>query len=111
MNHVIKLTRQGPISIVVLEDKEFGNTFTQEFINGLLETFEILDQDPGVKVIIIHGYDNYFCCGGTKEELIGLHEGIGKKEGEGKVRFTDSGFCDLFLRCEVPVIAACRGMH
>ncbi|MDQ1350640.1 MAG: polyketide biosynthesis enoyl-CoA hydratase PksI [Acidobacteriota bacterium] len=106
---VVKFSKQGNIGIVALEEKEHRNTFTHRFIYGLKDTFETIGRDPEVKVVVLHGYDNYFCCGGTKEELIQLYESAGKEEGKGKVAFTDLNFHDLLLRCEVPVIAAMQG--
>jgi polyketide biosynthesis enoyl-CoA hydratase PksI len=109
MENVIKLTKQGPIAVVVMEEREYGNTFTRRFILGLLDAFKMIGQDHRIKVVIVRGYDNYFCCGGTKEELITLHKGAGKGESRDQAKFTEFGLHDLFLRCEVPVIGALQG--
>jgi polyketide biosynthesis enoyl-CoA hydratase PksI len=101
MSEVVKLFKEGSIGIVVLEEREYKNTFSTPLINGLMNCFEALQQMPDIKVIVVHGYDNYFCCGGTKEELIGILEE--------KLQFTDLNFYDLLLRCEVPVISAMQG--
>jgi polyketide biosynthesis enoyl-CoA hydratase PksI len=106
-NSVVKLSTEKHIAVAALEEREYGNTFTERFVLGLKGAFARIRETPGIKVVIVHGYDNYFCCGGTKEELRGLYEGYANI-GE-KVRFTDSGFHDLFLCCEVPVIAAMQG--
>jgi polyketide biosynthesis enoyl-CoA hydratase PksI len=106
-DNVIKLKKEGAIAVIAMEEREYGNTFTQRFITGLKGAFAKIRGDAEIKVIIVHGYDNYFCCGGTKEELRELYEGyanIGKK-----VSFTDAGFHDLFLQSELPVIAAMQG--
>ncbi len=108
MSNVIKLSVVNNIGYVSMEDREYKNTFSVQFVSGLKETFSYIAQDPQIKVVIIHGYDNYFSCGGTKEELIGLYEGIGKT-GPEKVQFDDLKFHDLLLKCEVPVIAAMQG--
>ncbi|UCH94133.1 MAG: enoyl-CoA hydratase/isomerase family protein [Candidatus Aminicenantes bacterium] len=109
-NHkVIKLSKQGLIAVVTMEEREYGNTFTPRFIKGMMEAFAALTRDTAIKVVLVHGCDNYFCCGGTKEELITLHKGAGKEEDQQQVKFTDTGFHDLFLRCELPVIAALQG--
>jgi polyketide biosynthesis enoyl-CoA hydratase PksI len=109
MEKVIKFHKQDNIGMVALEEREYANTFTHRFIQGLMETFALIDQDQEIKVVVLHGYDNYFCCGGTKEELLALHESAGKKEGQGKIRFSDLNFYDLLLRCQVPVISAMQG--
>jgi polyketide biosynthesis enoyl-CoA hydratase PksI len=86
---------------VVLEEREYKNTFSKPLINGLMNTFEAIQQMADIKVVVVYGYDNYFCCGGTKEELIGILEE--------KLQFTDLNFYDLLLQSEVPVISAMQG--
>lgn len=111
MEDVVKLSKEGHTAIVTLEEREYKNTFTLRLVNGLKEIFEkTIPQDPEIKVVIVQGYDQYFCCGGTKEGLLELTEGTGKEAGDAKARrFTDLNFHDLLLRCEVPVIAAMSG--
>jgi len=102
MNRVVQLNYQeDAIACVIMEDREYRNTFSLRLIEGLREAFERIRTDGQAKVVVVHGYDNYFCCGGTKEELIGILEG--------KVQFTDMNFHDIFLQCDVPVIAAMQG--
>jgi len=108
-DQVIRLIRQDGVAVVIMEEKEFSNTFTHRFIKGMLAVFETIAGSPEIKAVVVHGFDNYFCCGGTKEELLSLQEGMGKEAGQGQVKFTDAGFHDLFIRCEVPVIAAMQG--
>jgi polyketide biosynthesis enoyl-CoA hydratase PksI len=106
-NYPVKLRKESHIAVVMLEEKEYKNTFTSRFIQGIKNAFASLRQEKEIKVVIVHGYDNYFCCGGTREELMQLQESYEK--GCQTVQFTDSGFHDVFLRCEVPVIAALQG--
>jgi len=101
MSEVVKLFKEGRIGIVVLEEREYKNTFSKPLINGLMNTFEAIGRMADISVVVVHGYDNYFCCGGTKEELIDILEQ--------KLQFTDLNFYDLLLRCEVPVISAMQG--
>lgn len=105
---VIFLTVENHVATVSMEEREHKNTFTERFMTGMLDTFERLEKDPSVKVVVLKGYDNYFCCGGTKDELLQLHEGMGK-EGDDRVQFTDGQFHDILLRCSVPVVAAMQG--
>src|SRR5690606_32652185 len=76
-------------------------TFTAGVIEGLERAFVAIAERKDLKVVVLHGYDNYFCCGGTKEELLGIHEG--------RIAFSDRPFYELPLRCELPVIAAMQG--
>ncbi len=102
MNDVVRLTvTPEHIALVELDDRASGNTFTQSLIEGLMKTFDRIRGDLSLKVVIVHGYGNYFCCGGTKEELIGILDGV--------VQFSDVPFYDLLLQCDLPVIAAMQG--
>jgi polyketide biosynthesis enoyl-CoA hydratase PksI len=107
---VATLRREGEsVAVVAMEEREHKNTFTLRLINGLKEAMAAVRSDSSFKVVVVHGFDNYFCCGGTKEELLDLSGGVNKEAGEGRVQFTDLNFHDLFLGCEIPVIAAMQG--
>lgn len=84
---------------VTLEDRHNRNMFSKEIVQGLLKIFNTLPSDA--KVVVIHGYENYFCCGGTQEELIQI--------AEGELTFADLAFYRLLLDCELPTIAAMQG--
>lgn len=102
MSEVVKLTYpEKSIAVVSMEDRDYRNTFSPALIHGLSEVFEQIQNDFTTKVVVIHGYGNYFCCGGTKEELLNLFEG--------KARFDDLKFYRLLLDCKVPTIAAMQG--
>jgi polyketide biosynthesis enoyl-CoA hydratase PksI len=89
------------IAVIKMEDKKNKNMFSQEIIDGLNSAFSQIEKDQDIKCVIIHGYDNYFSCGGTKEEITRIHKG--------EITFVDLNFYDLMLRCKVPVIAAVNG--
>lgn len=104
---VIKLYEKDAIAYISMEEKQYKNTFTQDFVDGLLKAFDDIAHSDYIKCVVVHGYDNYFSCGGTKEELTGLYNsyaGIGKT-----ITFSDTDFYKLFLKCSVPVIAAMQG--
>lgn len=101
MSSVVTLTMEKGIATVQLLDRESRNTFSHAFIQGLIETFQALNTHDEIKVVVIHGFDNYFCCGGTQEELLSLQSG--------KTTFTDLGFYRLLLDCPIPTIAAMQG--
>lgn len=108
MEDVIKVSVRNHIAYVCMEDRQYRNTFSIQFVEGLKKVFKEIDGNPEVKVVIVHGYDNYFSCGGTQEELLGLYAGVAKT-GEEKVQFNDLNFHDILLKCKVPVIAAMQG--
>ncbi|MBV7338438.1 enoyl-CoA hydratase/isomerase family protein [Chloroflexi bacterium TSY] len=102
MTQVVTLTYPEPtIALVEMADRTYRNTFSQPLIEGLLHTFEAIQQNPDVKVVVIHGYDNYFCCGGTQEELLNIFEG--------KIKFNVLPFYRILLDCEIPTISAMQG--
>ncbi|MET3210644.1 UNVERIFIED_CONTAM: polyketide biosynthesis enoyl-CoA hydratase PksI [Paenibacillus sp. PvR008] len=86
---------------VTLQDREQKNTFTEGLVRGLIEAFEEIAANERCKAVILTGYGNYFCSGGTMEGLLAIHEGRG--------RFTDANVYALALECKVPVIAAMQG--
>lgn len=99
---VVRLAyEEDVIARVTMEDREARNTFSLRLISGLVQAFDQIRSDGRAKAVIVQGYENYFCCGGTKEELVGIQEG--------KVQFTDLAFHDLLLQCPVPVISAMHG--
>ncbi|MUL34710.1 polyketide synthase [Priestia megaterium] len=86
---------------VTMQDRVHKNTFSKELVQGLIEAFQMIKANSTYKVVILTGYDNYFCSGGTQEGLLAIHEGRGK--------FTDVNVYALALECEIPVIAAMQG--
>jgi polyketide biosynthesis enoyl-CoA hydratase PksI len=102
MSAVVEISRPEPgVAVVKIEDREARNTFSLAVMEGLFEVFGEIRNSAETRVVVIHGYDNYFCCGGTREELMKLH----RRE----VDFTDFPFYRLLLDCEVPTISAMQG--
>lgn len=108
MSSTVTLTRQGAVGVVAMEDRQSKNTFSPAFVKDLKQAFDAVARTPDLRVVVVHGFDNYFCCGGTKEELVGLVEGVQSQDTRG-VSLDGLLFYDLFLRCELPVIAAMQG--
>lgn len=102
MTKVVTLTYPEPtIAVVEMADRAARNTFSHALMEGLMHTFESIQRNNEIKVVVIHGYENYFCCGGTQEELLKIFEG--------KITFADLSFYRLLLDCEVPTISAMQG--
>ncbi len=102
MEQIVSLKELGDDIIqITLEDKASRNTFSTELVKNIIKAFELIKERGHYKVVIITGYDNYFCCGGTKEELFKIY----KKE----MGFNDLAFFTYPLECEVPVISAMQG--
>lgn len=92
---------EGGIAVVAMEDRASKNRFSPEFIEGIEAVFAEIDAREEARAVVIHGYDSYFCCGGTREELLLISSG--------EAKFTDFPFFDVLLRCKVPVVAAMQG--
>lgn len=100
MNNIVTVTYPQPeIALVAMEDRTARNTFSNELTDGLIKAFGSFH--PETKVVIIHGYENYFCCGGTQEELLSLCRG--------EITFEELAFYRLLLDCQLPTISAMQG--
>lgn len=92
----------GCIALVRMEDRQNRNMFTEGIILGLLYAFKEIKRRESIKAIIVTGYDNVFCMGGTREQLMGI--------ADRKSKFTDIPFLYRgFLDADVPVISAVQG--
>ncbi len=96
------------IATLTLNRPERLNALTFEVYAELRDTFRALDQEPGVRAVVLTGAGRGFCSGGDVEDIIGALFGRGPKELLEFTRMT----CDLVLairRCRRPVIAALNG--
>lgn len=89
------------IAVVVMQDRKDKNTFSPPFIEDLNFQFDRIRKNRQLKVVVIHGVDNIFCAGGTRDELLGILEG--------RITFNDLNFYRVLLDCELPTIAAMQG--
>lgn len=102
MEQVVTLTELGDdIVQITMQDRAARNTFSRPLIKGLLEVFEKIKNNQTYKVVILTGYDNYFSCGGTKEELFKIY----RKE----LSFNELDFFTYPMTLDIPVIAAMQG--
>jgi polyketide biosynthesis enoyl-CoA hydratase PksI len=102
MEPVVTISRPSPgVAVVEMADRASRNTFSKALIRDLIAAFEALRGDDGVHAIVAHGYDSYFCVGGTQEELLDF--------ADRRVQFDYLPLFRLFLDAEVPVIAAMQG--
>lgn len=102
MGQVVKISKLGNgIVQIKMEDRDSKNTFSTGLVEGISNAFKEIKNDPDAKVVILTGYDNYFCCGGTKKELFAIYN----KE----ITFSVFKFFVEPLMCELPVISAMQG--
>jgi polyketide biosynthesis enoyl-CoA hydratase PksI len=92
------------VALIVMADRANKNTFTGEFANGLAEAFGEAGSDERYKVVVLTGYGNYFCSGGTRDALLDIQAG--------KSTFLTTSGPNLYtlpLDCPIPVISAMQG--
>ena len=99
---VVQLVELGNgVVQITMRDEESCNSFSPGIIEGLHKCFGAVDENKSYKAVVLTGYGNYFCSGGTKEELIRIY----RRE----LKFNDLDFFRVALDCEIPVIAAMQG--
>lgn len=99
---VIDLREIEPgIVLITMQDKVHKNTFSHDFVVGMVQAFEHIRNNSTYKVAILTGYDTYFASGGTQEGLLAIHDG--------EAEFSDVNIYSLPLMCSIPVIAAMQG--
>ena len=101
VNEVVTIRLHDAIAVVELADRASKNTFSRRLVDGMVAAFEKIPTLAQVKVVMVHGYDNYFCCGGTQQELIELSER--------QYDFTEIDIYRRLLDCPLPTIAAMNG--
>jgi enoyl-CoA hydratase/carnithine racemase len=96
------------VATITLNRPERLNALTFEVYAELRDAFEALDQEPGVRAVVITGAGRAFCSGGDVEDIIGA---LFARDAAGLREFTRMT-CDLIRnirRCRRPVIAALNG--
>ncbi len=100
--NAVKYEIKNDIAIVTMNDRESKNMFTTNLHLGLLNAFMKIEQNTDIKAVVLTGYDNIFCMGGTREQLDNISN-----------RLTDCSDTEFayrgLLECRVPVIAAIQG--
>ncbi|WP_103865513.1 SDR family NAD(P)-dependent oxidoreductase [Aquimarina sp. I32.4] len=92
----------GVVALVKMQSRESKNMFTLDLIKSLQKTFLDLRENKNLKAVVLTGYDNIFCMGGSQEAL----QDIASKKG----RFTDFPFLYRgLLEFDIPVITAMQG--
>ncbi len=96
------------VATITLHRPERLNALTFEVYSELGDAFHALDEEPGVRAIVLTGAGRAFCSGGDVEDIIGALFAMDSAGLRGFTKMT----CDLILnirRCRRPVIAALNG--
>lgn len=92
------------IALVTLDRPEARNAFNARMLADLLEVFDRIDADDGVRCVILTGAGKVFCAGAD------LEEGFGVGGGEGEAFRDRGGQVSLRIRaCHKPVIGVING--
>jgi polyketide biosynthesis enoyl-CoA hydratase PksI len=106
VNAVVTVTEPAPgVAQVTMEDTAHKNTFTMDLLTGLGRAFTRVQSDERYKVLVLTGYGNYFCSGGTREALLDIQAG-------NSTFLTSDGQPNVYsmpLDCPIPVISAMQG--
>jgi enoyl-CoA hydratase/carnithine racemase len=96
------------VATITLNRPERLNALTFEVYAELRDTFRALDEEPGVRAVVITGAGRAFCTGGDVEDIIGA---LFSRDAAGLLEFTRlTGDLILSIRqCRRPVVAALNG--
>lgn len=102
------IDRDTGVATITLNRPDRLNALTFDVYEELTDTFRSLDQEPGIRTVVITGAGRAFCSGGDVEDIIGA---LFERDAEGLLAFTRLT-CDLIAAirsCKLPVIAALNG--
>ena len=96
------------VATITLNRPDRLNALTFDVYRELRDTFRTLDDEPGVRAVIITGTGRAFCSGGDVEDIIGA---LFARDEAGLLEFTRLT-CDLILamrQCRRPIVGALNG--
>src|SRR6266542_330631 len=96
------------VATITLNRPDRLNALTFDVYRELRDAFRALDDEPGVRAVIITGAGRAFCSGGDVEDIIGA---LFARDDAGLLEFTRLT-CDLILamrQCRRPIVAALNG--
>src|SRR2546427_5443303 len=96
------------VATITLNRPDRLNALTFDVYRELRDAFRTLDDEPGVRAVIITGAGRAFCSGGDVEDIIGA---LFARDDAGLLEFTRLT-CDLILamrQCRRPVVGALNG--
>ncbi len=99
---------ESGVATITLDRPDRLNALTFEVYEELQEAFVTLDQEPGVRSILLTGAGRAFCSGGDVEDIIGR---LFENDYRGLLDFTrKTGALILsMLRCRRPIVGALNG--
>jgi enoyl-CoA hydratase/carnithine racemase len=101
--------RDTGVALVTLHRPQRLNALTFDIYRELRDVFRALDEEPGVRAVVLTGSGRGFCSGGDVEEIIGELLSKDYRELLDFTRLTGE-LIQAILRCRRPVIAAVNGV-
>lgn len=99
---VVKLSfPQHEVALITLMDETNRNMFSPELAEGVNGVFKQIAELEHLKAVVVTGYGNWFCSGGTPESLEAIRQG--------GMSFLDDTFFKSLLDCPLPTVAAIQG--
>ncbi len=89
------------IAHVRMLDREGNNLFSDQLINELVETMDVLEQKIRPRVVILSGLPNVFAAGARQDMLMEISEG--------KLHVKDLLISERLINAPFPIIAAIEG--
>ncbi len=111
MESSFRIEKGGSIAWLILNRPEKRNTMTWEFFSDLQENFASLDNDPGVRAVVIRAEGKMFTAGldlGSAASLPGDNSASSREEMRRFILRLQDGISAV-ERCRKPVIAAVHG--
>ncbi|MER8071006.1 enoyl-CoA hydratase/isomerase family protein [Streptomyces sp. NPDC094034] len=65
----LRVIQEGPVLTVELNSPETGNAVSGTLLDELLSVLSALQDDPGIRVLILSGVGKDFCLGGDRAEF------------------------------------------
>lgn len=100
----VSVTREDAIARVVLNRPKSRNAVNLDMCLALRETFETLDRDQNIRVILLSANGPVFCAGADLKERTGKDEGwvIARRQ-------ASFAAYDAICRCRKPIVALTQG--
>lgn len=98
---MVHLTVDGGMARVLMTDVASGNALGEPMVHALTRTFDTIDHNRDIRVVVLAGEGETFSSGAPRALLQRLTRG--------EVRPSDIQLPRLLLDCAVPVIAALSG--
>ena len=111
MSDHLLVDRDGHVVVVTMNRPEARNAWSAEMLTAMAEAWEMIDEDPDVRVAILTGAGGTFCAGADLKAM-SAGRGSGDDGFSEKVRGADTAFRAMLrsYRLRKPLIAAVEGV-